>query len=144
VRPDGRIRLDYPIGARLQRAFRTSHEVMARVHLAAGAVEVVTLHTPPARIREEADLRALDEVEYGALQHTIFSAHQMGGCAAGPDPDTSVVDSDLRHHELENLFVVDGSVLPTALGVNPSETIYGIAHRAADGVISAASRSPRR
>jgi choline dehydrogenase-like flavoprotein len=61
----------------------------------------------------------------------------MGGCAMGPDAATSVVDLDLRHHTLKNLFVVDGSVFPTALGVNPSETIYGVAHMARDVVASA-------
>ncbi|MFN9910260.1 MAG: GMC family oxidoreductase, partial [bacterium] len=48
----------------------------------------------------------------------------MGGCAMGEDPSRAVVRSDLRHHSLPNLFVVDGSVLPTSLGVNPSQTIY--------------------
>ena len=54
----------------------------------------------------------------------------MGGCTMGSDPATTVVDTDLRMHDLKNTFVVDGSVLPTALGVNPSQTIYGLAHRA--------------
>ena len=51
-------------------------------------------------------------------------ANQMGD-----DPKTSVVRSrDLRHHTLQNLHVVDGSVFPTSLGVNPQESIYGLAH----------------
>ena len=54
----------------------------------------------------------------------------MGGCAMGSDPASSVVDVEHRHHQIPNLFVVDGSVFPTSLGVNPSETIYGLAHRA--------------
>ena len=57
----------------------------------------------------------------------VATAHQMGGCAMGKDAATSVVDSSLRYHGLDNLFVVDGSVLPTSLGVNPQETIFGIA-----------------
>jgi len=62
---------------------------------------------------------------------------EMGGCGMGKDPATSVVDADLRHHRVKNLFVVDGSALPTALGVNPCETIYGLAHRARDVVAGA-------
>jgi len=54
----------------------------------------------------------------------------MGGCAMSSAPERGVVDSDLRHHHVPNLFCVDGSVFPTALGVNPSQTIYGLAHRA--------------
>jgi choline dehydrogenase-like flavoprotein len=137
LRRDGRVRVDYPIGPRLQRAFRAAHEVLARAHLAAGAREVATLHREPLRLTSEADLPRLDDRPYGALEHAVFTAHQMGGCAMGPDPATSVVDPDLRHHDVPNLFVVDGSVLPTALGVNPSETIYGLAHRAREVVAAA-------
>ncbi|MEQ1568908.1 MAG: GMC family oxidoreductase, partial [Myxococcota bacterium] len=131
VRSDGRARLDYPIGAELERAFRRAHERLARLHLAAGAERVFTLHAEPVEIGSEADLSRLDAARYGAHAHRIFSAHQMGGCAMGPG---GVVDAELRHHGVPNLFVVDGSVLPTSLGVNPSETIYGIAHWAVDRV----------
>ena len=69
----------------------------------------------------------------------VATAHQMGGCAMGKDPRTSVVDSTLRYHEMDNLFVVDGSVFPTSLGVNPQESIFGIARlRSADVAASVA------
>ncbi|MEQ1502888.1 MAG: GMC family oxidoreductase [Myxococcota bacterium] len=134
LRGDGRIRLDYPVSDRLARGFRASHEVLVRGLFAAGAIEVSTLHAEPVVFGSVDDLSALDRAAYGALRHSIFSAHQMGGCPMGPDPATSVVDPALRHHRVPNLWVVDGSVLPTALGVNPSETIYGIAHWAVEGV----------
>ena len=99
-----------------------------------------SLHAEAVEIRGEADVAKLEHAPMGALEHAIFSAHQMGGCAMGPRPEASVVDTDLRHHVLKNLFVVDGSVLPTSLGVNPSETIYGSAHRARDVVAGAVGR----
>ena len=53
---------------------------------------------------------------------------------------TSVVRcDDLRHHTVENLHVIDGSVLPTSLGVNPQQTIYGIAHLIATRLAAAPS-----
>jgi choline dehydrogenase-like flavoprotein len=58
----------------------------------------------------------------------------MGGCGLGGDPSRSVVRPDLRHHYLENLWVADGSVFPTSLGVNPMESIYGVASWAAEHV----------
>ncbi len=134
----GRIRLRYRVGPPLAEAFHAAHRGLVQVHLAAGAVEVATAHRPPVRLRPGDDLRALDTVPYGAHHHPIFTAHQMGGCRMGLDPATSVVDPDLRHHRVKNLFVVDGSVLPTAAGVNPSETIYAIAHKARAAVIDAA------
>jgi hypothetical protein len=134
LRDDGRVRLDYPIGPPLTRAFAAAHELLAKAHFAAGALVVSTLHAEPVEIESVDAIAQLAKLPYGALEHAIFSAHQMGGCRMGPDPETSVVDLELRHHRVKNLFVVDGSVLPTGLGVNPSETIYGIAHWAMDRV----------
>ena len=102
--------------------------------MAAGAQLVQSTHTTPVHVRLEADLAALKSAPYGALEHPIFSAHQMGGCPMGSDPSTSVVNPDFGHHEVRNLFVVDGSVLPTSLGVNPSETIYALSHLATKSV----------
>lgn len=126
----GRPVLDYPVRPALSAAMRVSHEKLARIHLAAGAKRVLTLHEQFVEMVDEGDLAKLDDSRYGAYHHSIFSAHQMGGCAMGPDPKRAVVDPNHRFYGVDNLFVVDGSVLPTALGVNPSQTIYGLAHRA--------------
>ena len=66
----------------------------------------------------------------------VFTAHQMGGCAAGADPAVSVVDGNLRHHQLSNLWVFDGSVFPTSLGVNPQLSILGIVSASAERMIA--------
>lgn len=137
LRKDGRPAIDYAWTDEHLEAFASASVAITRVSLAAGATEVASAHNQPIRVRTEADLGRLQAAEYGPLKHRIFTAHQMGGCTMGPDPATSVVDPSLRHHRVPNLFVVDGSVLPTALGVNPSETIYGIAHRAVADVASA-------
>jgi choline dehydrogenase-like flavoprotein len=130
LKGNGRPKVDYPIRPFLSEGFRHSHEVLARIQLAAGAQRVRTLHAPSLEFRTDADLSLLDTVTYGAHDCSIFTAHQMGGCTMGADPATSVVDPEHRFRGVDNLFVVDGSVLPTALGVNPSQTIYGLAHRA--------------
>jgi choline dehydrogenase-like flavoprotein len=50
-------------------------------------------------------------------------AHQCGTCRFGTDPKTSVLDSDCRTHEIDNLYVVDGSFFPSNIGSNPTLTI---------------------
>jgi len=122
--PDDRIRIDYPLSPALREAAVDAIKNMARLQLAAGAREVVTLHEDPLVIRSEADLAQVDGAAFGPNRHTLFSAHQMGGAAMGSDRATSVVDARGRHHELENLWVVDGSIFPTSLGVNPQLSIY--------------------
>jgi choline dehydrogenase-like flavoprotein len=108
---------------------------MARVAFKAGAKTVFTLHVTPPVLHSEADIAKLDSLAYGELDLQVFSAHVMGGCPMGKDPKRSVVDSaTLRHHELDNLFVIDGSVYPTSLSVNPQLSIYGLASWASEHV----------
>lgn len=120
----GRVTLSYPIGEPLREAGRDAIKNMARLLLAAGAQEVVTLHEPPLVIRRVEELDQIDRAPFGALRHTLFSAHQMGGCPMGDDPSAAVVTSRGRHHDLDNLWVTDGSIFPTGLGVNPQLSIY--------------------
>jgi len=58
-------------------------------------------------------------------------AHLVGGCRMGSDPERSVIDSDHRAWELDNLFIADGSVMPTQGSANPALTIMALASRLA-------------
>ena len=60
--------------------------------------------------------------------------HLMGTARMGTDPATSVVDPVGRAHDVENLFVVDGSVFVTSGGVNPTCTLQAIALYVADHI----------
>ena len=64
-------------------------------------------------------------------------SHAVGTVRAGVDPATSPLDEDCRFRGLDNLWVVDGSVMPTSAGVNPSLTIAAIALRAAHRMAAA-------
>jgi len=133
LRPSGAPLLDYPIPPRIWESFREALKTLARIDLAAGCEATWTAHEPAVEIRSEKDLAKLDAAPYEPNRILVFSAHIMGGCSVGGDPAKSVVrGGDLRHHSIANLHVVDGSVFPTSLGVNPQETIYGIAHLVGD------------
>ncbi len=58
--------------------------------------------------------------------------HQVGTCRFGTDPQTSVLDRYCRTHDVDNLYVVDASFLPSSAAVNPSLTIMANALRVAD------------
>lgn len=129
-----RLKIDYALEEANWEAFRFAHKEMAKLQFAAGARQVVTLHADPVVLDSEKDLYKLDDAPWEKLKVRVTTAHQMGGCAMGEDPKRSVVDSQLRYRGLDNLFVVDGSVFPTSLGVNPQETIFGIARWASQHV----------
>lgn len=69
------------------------------------------------------------------------AGHIMGTTRAGHDPETSVVDADLRCHDHTNLSIVGGSVFPTVGTANPTLTICALALRAADNIAEEFGRS---
>ncbi|MBU7317672.1 GMC family oxidoreductase [Paenibacillus oleatilyticus] len=60
------------------------------------------------------------------------TAHLMGGCRMGNDPDTSVVNSYGQTHDIPNLFICDASIFVTSGGGNPTNTVMALAARTAD------------
>jgi choline dehydrogenase-like flavoprotein len=64
-------------------------------------------------------------------------AHLVGGCRMGATERDGVVDRDLRSFAVDNLYVTDGSVLPTQGAANPALTIMALAARCADRLTSA-------
>jgi choline dehydrogenase-like flavoprotein len=62
-------------------------------------------------------------------------AHQNGTVRFGRDPKTSVLDVNCKAHEVDNLYVVDGSIFPSSGAVNPALTIMANALRVGDHLL---------
>ncbi len=67
-----------------------------------------------------------------SIKPVVNHGHPLGTLRFGNDPTTSVLDRNCKAHDLDNLYVVDGSFMPTSMGVNPSLTIAANALRVAD------------
>jgi choline dehydrogenase-like flavoprotein len=63
-------------------------------------------------------------------------AHQNGTIRFGKDPKTSALDVNCKAHDLDNLYVVDGSFFPSSGAVNPALTIMANALRVGDHLLS--------
>lgn len=138
--------VDYALGDHERKQLTLGLLEGIKVHLAAGATRVGTLHSrrtefyPPATgdALNSNELRAfLREVEDRGLEPNrtmLFSAHQMGSCRMAADPRRGVVGNDNQVFGVKGLFVADGSAFPTASGVNPMLTILAVAHRAAQSI----------
>ncbi|OLP15768.1 dehydrogenase [Leptolyngbya sp. 'hensonii'] len=61
--------------------------------------------------------------------------HQCGTCRFGEDPALSVLDLNCRTHDVDNLYVVDGSFFPSSSAVNPTLTIIANALRVGDHLL---------
>ena len=86
-----------------------ARDMQAQILKAAGATEVITIDR---------------------------TAHLIGGARMSARPEDGVVDSDLRTWSIPNLYIVDGSVLPTQGAANPALTIMSVAARAADRLVA--------
>ncbi|HVT64003.1 MAG TPA: GMC family oxidoreductase [Mycobacteriales bacterium] len=86
-----------------------ARQMQAQILEAAGATEVITIDR---------------------------TAHLIGGARMSDRPESGVVDADLRTWSIPNLYVVDGSALPTQGAANPALTIMAVAARAADRMIA--------
>ncbi|MGH3584790.1 MAG: GMC oxidoreductase [Pseudonocardia sp.] len=85
------------------------------------------------------DARLYNPLTWSLLRRTI-TVHALGGVRPGPDATTGVVDEAGEVHGYPGLFVMDGSVLPAATGVNPSATILAVAERSVEMVIRRSGR----
>ena len=112
---------------------------MSQILEAGGARRIYTSHAgwvsyDPGNGGREQMLRAADDYGWGPAQVTLGSFHLMGTAHMGADRQKTVCDPTGEAWNAKNLFVVDGAVLPTALGVNPMITIEAAAHRIARGM----------
>jgi choline dehydrogenase-like flavoprotein len=123
----GRVRITHRLTGADRENLRLGIEAAARLHLAAGAHEAISLHSPIVRATGEAGLRAMRSASVAPNRVALFSAHVNGTCRLGVNPATSGCSPSGERHGVRGLYVMDGSLLPTAPGVNPQWTIMAIA-----------------
>ena len=143
---DERPRFDYRLTARDRENLIRGVAETARIMHAAGATRLLSLQTPYAEVGTgerpltDSDVdRWIGEVRRIGIRDNVaalFSAHPMGSARAGSDPRTSAADPRGRVHGVSGLWIGDGSLLPTAPGVNPMVSILATAARTADFLLA--------
>jgi choline dehydrogenase-like flavoprotein len=132
VNSNGRASISYALGNKDLGYLKQGLAIAAQVQFAAGAKRVMTLH---ARLTELNTPKEIDTKlaasGWEMNQISLYSAHPLGTCRMGGDPKRSVVNEHCQTHDIKGLFVIDGSVTPTSLGVNPQVTILAIAEKSA-------------
>jgi glucose dehydrogenase len=103
-----------------------------RINYSIGDYELATRRDAAvtmARLLEAAGAR---DLRFPSNERLGFNWHHMGVCRMGDDPAASVVDRNLRAHDVQNLFIAGSSVFVTGGVAQPSLTIAALALRAAD------------
>jgi choline dehydrogenase-like flavoprotein len=131
--------LDYRLDPRDARNLVEGLVELAKIYHAAGARRMATLHlddvsvgdgtTPISRSALESFLERIRTAGVRPHHVALFSAHPMGSARAGLRQDSSAAKPTGECHEVRNLWIGDGSILPTAPGVNPMISIMSLARR---------------
>lgn len=130
--PVVRYQLDEPD----MRRFRTGLSMVARMHFAAGAKEIIPgIHGLPYKLGPD-DVRQIEEGPLDPRAYIAILSHLFGGCPMSADPRQGVVDGNGKVHGVEGLHVVDASAIPTTIGVNPQHTIMALASVWAENLVS--------
>jgi choline dehydrogenase-like flavoprotein len=132
----GRVEIRYDLNHEDTATFKRAIELLCELYWETGATVVY----PPIRGMPElrdGDMRTVRERDLRARDLTLFAFHPMGTARADARPEHGVVDGDLKLRGVEGVYVADGSVVPSSIGVNPQITIMALATRLAFHLLGA-------
>ncbi|MBS1150215.1 MAG: Oxidoreductase, family [Myxococcaceae bacterium] len=109
--------------ARIRRGLRKLSEMM----FASGAKEIWPSVQGMPTMRSADELKAWDSASLDPKDYGLMASHLFGSARMGPDAKSSVVGLDFQVHGLRGLYVLDSSLFPTNLGINPQHTIMAVA-----------------
>jgi choline dehydrogenase-like flavoprotein len=128
------------------RHLHQSIEALCRVHRAAGAAAIIPLaeNLPMWRVGDDLErfVERCHRLPLRAGGVRLFSAHQMGTCRMGKDPQTSVANPWGELHDTPGVWIGDGSAFPTPSGTNPMVSIMALARRTAHAITGTAESRP--
>jgi choline dehydrogenase-like flavoprotein len=132
--PGGSPIVRYDLAPRDRLLIQRGVALLSEVYLEAGAKRVFPFVHRFDELRSRSDIQRFAAAKTQAGDFAIAAFHPLGTCRAGTDPRRSCVSPDQEAHDTASLYVCDGSVMPSSLGVNPQLTIMAMALRAAEGI----------
>ena len=124
----------YRLDAESQRRLKKAAALLAELMLRAGNQEVYVPIGANTVVRTLAEAQSITDMRTNYSDFRLLGAHPLGTCAMAASAEHGVVDFDYRVFGTDNLHIVDGSVVPTSLGVNPQMTIMAQGLRAAERI----------
>jgi choline dehydrogenase-like flavoprotein len=133
---------DYRLGRQEKRLLRHGMATAARMHFAAGAERIFTLHAGRLvwdRAKDGSSIekfcRRIEAAPTSPNRLPLFSAHQMGTCRMGTVRGGAVCDEGGEVYGLRGAYVADASLFPASSGVNPMVTIMALARHIAKSMV---------
>jgi len=131
----GRDKVKYSVTEEDVRTTRVALGVLSKMMVEHGAKEVWPgVYGLPTATSDPGIIQKLEDGPLDPRAYNYVATHLFGAARMGPDPRSSVVGLDFQVHGAEGLYVVDSSVFPSNIGVNPQHTIMAMARLAATRV----------
>ena len=102
----------------------------------AGAKKVLLPFFQLQEINSIDEIKKIFEYPLKKAEIELYTVHAFGSTRMCADPRRGVVDQFGKVHDTDRMFVIDGGIIPTSLGVNPQETIMALATRSADHILN--------
>ncbi len=119
------------------KAMRDGYKKLSEMMFAVGAREVwPCIHGMPI-LRSADDLKLWDTCSLDPRDYSLMASHLFGTTRMGSDPSQSVVGLDFGVHDMPGVYVLDSSIFPTNIGVNPQHTIMAVARLGIDAIVQA-------
>ena len=127
VARDGRLRITYALTDEQRTRLRKAARAAARLYLAAGARQVLLNAAPPVLISREADLAAIDAIDFRPATAPLISAHQQGTVRFAPSEQDGAADPDGRVYGTRDVYVFDSSGFPSSASSHTMTPILTVA-----------------
>ncbi|HPA73811.1 MAG TPA: GMC family oxidoreductase [Spirochaetota bacterium] len=114
--------------------FKRGIAYTARIFFAGGALRVFTPFANMPVLDSMEDVEKLLKLKVKPNQMEMMAFHPLGTCRMARSPKLGAVKGDGESFEVKNLYVADGSIVPTSLGVNPQVTIMTLATLVAENI----------
>jgi len=138
----GRDKVSFSLSKRDMERVRRGEAMIAKMMFDSGAREVWPgIHGVPSVLTSPDQVKLIEEGPTDSRAYSFIATHLFGAARMGPDARSSVVDTNFEAHSAKGLFVVDSSVFPTNLGVNPQHTIMAMSRLAATRIAEKGARS---
>lgn len=132
VTGDGKPIVFYSLNRQDVAQIKRGIEILTEIYFAAGARNVYPPVHGHDQMRSLRDLHRFRRSKLRALDLSLSAYHPLGTARMGTNPRRSVVGPNHECHDVPGLYIVDGSSVPSSLGVNPQVTIMAMATRAAE------------
>jgi len=140
LKRDGRPLIDYVLSFADSLQLARGIRACARLLFAAGARKVLVPSVPPIELSHIDAVESIPDAVARPHHIPMAAVHPMGTLSLGEDPRSAVVKSTGEHHQLQGLFVLDGSLFPTSIGGPPQIPIYTLSRHLSRYVAERAGR----